>query len=288
MFDSPLGGYSSIGFMLGKSRTLASKQEADREQHSILLCGLQDGILSSDVSALRHAIGELPMLRAFSIVAVIFWLNVAHAQTFTEREAANGIRYSIPDNWTPITMNQVVRYGTQVPDYIGRLEQEVPGAQRLHSESSHIFFLNWLAPDKSQIAMLSLITGPVERDERIAQWELKSASEAELNDLITLLRQQGPETASATLRAGGDIYNAVRFRDAYVQDFGKWSCITQLLEVDGKNGSRPYFLPINCPAGSIYLQFNLFVEKDRLTEAMEVVSQIISSVDVSAITSDGP
>jgi hypothetical protein len=136
--------------------------------------------------------------------------------------------------------------------------------------------------------MLSLITGPVDRDERIAQWELKSASDAELNDLMALLRQQGPDTARATLRAGRDIYDSVRFRDAYVQDFGKWSCLTQLLEIDGKNGTHPYYLPINCPAGSVYLQFNLFVEKDRLTEVMEVVSQIISSVDVSAITSDGP
>lgn len=228
------------------------------------------------------------MLRVFAIVTSLAWLQVAHAQTFTEYESANGIRYSVPDNWTPITLNQVVRYGTQVPGYIDRLEQEVPGVQRLHSKSGHVFFLNWLAPDKKQIAMLSLITGPVDSDERIAQWELKSASQGEINDLMALLRQQGPDTASATLRAGRDIYDAVRFRDAYVQDFGKWSCITQLFEVDGKNGTRPYYLPINCPAGSIYLQFNLFVEKDRLTEAMEVVTRTISSVDVSAITNDGP
>lgn len=233
-------------------------------------------------------LGELPIIRAFSIFAVLAWLHVAHAQTFTKHESASGIRYSTPDNWTPITLNQVVRYGKTVPEYIDRLEQEMPGVELLHDEIDHIFFLNWLDSKQQQIAMLSLDIGPVDSDDRIAQQELKSASEAELNDLLALLREQGPDTASSTLRAGRDIYDDVRFRDAYVQDFGKWSCITQLLEVDGKNGTRPYFLPINCPAGSIYLQFNLFVEKERLAEVIEVVKRIVSSVDVSAVTNDGP
>jgi hypothetical protein len=228
------------------------------------------------------------VLRIAAIFLVFSWLDFAHAQSFSEHESATGIRYSIPDNWTPMSLSQAVRYGKEAPGYIDRLEQEVPGVERLHSESGRVFFLNWLAPDKEQIAMLSLITGPVDRDERLAQWELKSASDAELNDLEALLRQQGPDTAWSTLRAGRDMYDAVRFLDAYVQDYGRWTCITQLHEVELKNGANPYYLPINCPAGSIYLQFNLFVEKDRLSDTMKVVRRIISSVDVSAITSDGP
>jgi hypothetical protein len=100
----------------------------------------------NNVWALHDAIGERRMLRSLAMFAAFSWLQISHAQTFTEYESANGIKYSIPDSWTPITLNQVVRYGTQVPDYIGRLEQEVPGAQRLHSESGHIFFFELVGP----------------------------------------------------------------------------------------------------------------------------------------------
>lgn len=222
------------------------------------------------------------------VIAVLACSNTAFAEAYTEHTAANGVKYVTPNNWTPITIGQASRLTKIAPEYAESLENDVPGVEKMYREQERIFYLNWLDERQNQLAMLSFSVFPVPREERFSQSEFEGLTRLEVDELLVSLNQQGPQLAAASQRAGTDIYNSITFVEAGVVEYGSWRCIAFLYETEGKAGHDPYYMPISCPAGSVSLQFNLYVERDLLADVSVVIEDIVSGVDVSAIAAGGP
>lgn len=222
------------------------------------------------------------ILAAIAITALAFSLP-AFAQTYTEHTAANGVKYITPDNWTPITFGQASHLAKITPGYAETLENDVPGVEQMYREQERIFYLNWLDERQNQLATLSFSIFPVPREEWFSQSEFQDLTPLETDELLVSLSEQGSYMAAASLRAGADIYNSITFVEAGLVEYGSWHCIAFLFETEGKAGHDPYYMPISCPAGSVSLQFNLYVERDLLADVSVLMEDIVSGVDVSAI-----
>lgn len=231
------------------------------------------------------------MLRIVVFAVCLYVSGFADAETtsaYTAHEAPNGIRYVTPDHWKPLTLSQAMSLEQERSKVADRVEDELNQRGAELSEKETIFVLNWLGEKGDLNANLSFSISPVSVPYRTSQKEFASIDPIESDRLMSNLIESGPDIARAMQRAGSSLYESINFVGAKTARFGKWACIAQTMEAKMLNGRSLNLITISCPAGAVDLTFGLFVDPNNEAEAMQIVSEIIAQVDVSAVTRGGP
>lgn len=218
------------------------------------------------------------------MIAASFGLQLsfaANADGFDSYTSPEGVKYSVPSDWTPMTLNQLRKYTEIVPE-IEKVDEVVPGALAAGQNTNRIFFVNQYDGNGRQIGQVGMSIDPVPATERVTQREFKNdMADPEIYQEVEnmFVNQLGPQIALGMNRMSH--MNAAEFLHFGVYQYGDWQCFGLLFDTNMTNGEEPYHMSIQCPDGEMYLRFTAFVDKQHQDEIGNELGEMVAAIDTS-------